>query len=59
MQKIKGALESNKVRHEVHIYPDASHAFFCDVKERGSFVADAARDAWERTKRLFAEELGK
>jgi carboxymethylenebutenolidase len=59
VQKIRGALESAKVRHEVHVYPEASHAFFCDVKERGSYVPDAAKDAWERTKRLFAEELGK
>jgi carboxymethylenebutenolidase len=59
VQKIESALEQNKVRHEVHIYPGASHAFFCEIKERGSYVPEAAKDAWERTKRLFAEELGK
>jgi carboxymethylenebutenolidase len=59
VQKIRAALEQNKVRHEVVVYPEASHAFFCEVPERGSYVPAAAKDAWERVKRLFAEELGK
>jgi carboxymethylenebutenolidase len=54
---IKKALEENKVRHEVVLYDDASHAFFRDVDPRMHREA-AAKDAWERTKKLFKEELG-
>ena len=54
--KIKHALEGHHVRHEVVVYDHATHAFFRDVDPR---VSDpkAAADAWERVKRLFAEEL--
>jgi carboxymethylenebutenolidase len=54
---IKKALEENKVRHEVVVYDDASHAFFRDVDPR-MHRERAAKDAWERVKRLFKEELG-
>lgn len=54
---IKKALEENKVRHEVVVYDNASHAFFRDVDPR-MHREHAAKDAWERTKRLFKEELG-
>jgi len=54
---IKKALEEHKVRHEVVVYDNASHAFFRDVDPRMHREA-AAKDAWERTKRLFKEELG-
>jgi carboxymethylenebutenolidase len=53
---IKHALEEHHVRHEVVVYPDATHGFFCD--RRGSYNEGAAKDAWERVKRLFKEELG-
>lgn len=33
--------------HEIHIYPDAPHAFFND--ERASYRENAAADAWNRT----------
>jgi carboxymethylenebutenolidase len=58
VETIKRALDQHKVRHEVVTYDDASHAFFCDVPERGSYRPKAAADAWERAKRLFKEELG-
>ena len=57
VQKIRQALEAAHVRHEIVEYEGASHAFFCDVPQRGSFVAAAAADAWEKTKKLFAAEL--
>ncbi|MDB4965042.1 MAG: hypothetical protein JWN44_731 [Myxococcales bacterium] len=53
---IKAALEAGKVRHEVVVYDDATHGFFCD--QRGSYNAKSAADAWERVKKLFKEELG-
>jgi carboxymethylenebutenolidase len=55
---IKKALEEHHIRHELVLYPGAGHAFFCDNPKRGSYRPEAAHDAWERTKRLFAEELG-
>ncbi len=54
---IKRALEENKVRHEVVEYDGASHAFFREPDKR-VYREGAARDAWERVKRLFKEELG-
>jgi carboxymethylenebutenolidase len=54
---IKKALEENKVRHEVVVYDGATHAFFRDVDPR-MYREAPAKDAWERTKRLFKEELG-
>jgi carboxymethylenebutenolidase len=59
VQKIESTLAEHEVRHEVVVYDGASHAFFCDVKERGSYREGPAKDAWERVKKLFAEELGK
>jgi carboxymethylenebutenolidase len=52
---IRAELAKHDVRHEVVVYPDAGHGFFCD--QRGSFDAKAAEDAWGRVKALFAEEL--
>jgi carboxymethylenebutenolidase len=56
VQKIKQTLEQNKIRHEVVIFDDATHGFFCD--QRGSYNPKRAAEAWERVRRLFAEELG-
>jgi carboxymethylenebutenolidase len=53
--KVKAALAEHQIRHEVVVYEDAGHGFFCD--QRGSYNAKDAADAWERVKRLFAEEL--
>jgi len=52
---IRAALEQARVRHEIVVYDDATHGFFCD--QRGSYNPNAAADAWGRVKRLFAEEL--
>jgi carboxymethylenebutenolidase len=52
---IRQALAAAKKRHEVVVYPDADHGFFCD--QRATYHAASAKDAWERVKRLFAEEL--
>lgn len=55
VDKIRGSLEANGIRHEVVVYPGAGHGFFCDI--RGDYHADSAADAWSRVKALFAEEL--
>ena len=52
---IRQALEQHSVRHEIVVYPDADHGFFCD--QRPTYDEAAAKDAWERVKRLFAAEL--
>ncbi len=52
---IRKALADAKKRHEVVVYDAADHGFFCD--QRATHHAASARDAWERVKRLFAEEL--
>jgi carboxymethylenebutenolidase len=52
---IRKALADAKKRHEVVVYPDADHGFFCN--ERATYHAASAADAWQRVTRLFAEEL--
>lgn len=54
---IRAELEKHHIRHEVIVYPQADHGFFCD--QRASYDKAAAEDAWVKVKNLFAEELGK
>jgi carboxymethylenebutenolidase len=42
--------------NEMHIYPDADHAFFNDTRPE-VYKADAARDAWQRTINFFRANL--
>lgn len=55
VETIRSALAARGKRDEVVVYPDADHGFFCD--QRASYHEASARDAWERVKRFFAEEL--
>jgi carboxymethylenebutenolidase len=48
-------LRQDGVANDIVIYETADHGFFCD--QRDSYHAVAAKDAWERVKRLFSEEL--
>jgi carboxymethylenebutenolidase len=52
---IRAELGKHKIRHEVVVYPDADHGFFCD--QRATYQKAAAEDAWKRVKQLFQEEL--
>jgi carboxymethylenebutenolidase len=52
---VRDALAAAKARHEVVVYPDADHGFFCD--QRATYQERAAKDAWEKVKKLFREEL--
>lgn len=54
-QQIAGALAIAQVRHEMVIYPQTAHGFFCE--ERGTFHEASRNDAWGRTVALFASEL--
>jgi carboxymethylenebutenolidase len=53
---IRAALAESGVDHEVVVYPDADHGFFCD--QRATYQKAAAEDAWKRVKALFAATLG-
>ncbi len=54
---VRDALAKGGKRHEVVVYPDADHGFFCD--QRATFHEPSAKDAWRRVKALFAEELAR
>jgi carboxymethylenebutenolidase len=55
VEQIRAALAARGGPHEVVVYPEADHGFFCD--QRATYHAASAKDAWERVKRLFAEAL--
>jgi carboxymethylenebutenolidase len=52
---VRAALGARGKGDEVVVYADADHGFFCD--QRPTYHAASAKDAWERVKRLFAENL--
>jgi carboxymethylenebutenolidase len=55
VRKIEATLHALGKLHEVKVYADADHGFFCD--ERTSYHPEAAQDAWEHTKAWFAKYL--
>ncbi len=55
-QELREALERYGKRCEIHLYPGTQHAFFNDTRPE-VYNAEAARDAWQRVLRLFAENL--
>jgi len=55
VEKIRAALEKQKIRHEILVYPGVGHGFFCD--ERADYDKKSADDAWRRVTALFASEL--
>lgn len=56
VETIRQALAKQGGRHEVVVYPEADHGFFCD--QRGTHHEPSAQDAWRRLKAFFAETLG-
>jgi carboxymethylenebutenolidase len=52
---IRAALKEADTDHDVVVYPGADHGFFCD--RRATYQKEAADDAWERVKALFADKL--
>lgn len=54
--QIRTALEGANIDHQIFEYEGAGHGFFCD--RRGSYNSDAAADAWEKVKTLFADKIG-
>lgn len=49
-------LNANGVRHEIHVYPGAEHAFFNDARPH-IYNPGAAQDAWKRTLEWFRNYL--
>ena len=53
---LEAELRKQGVEHEIHIYPDAGHAFFNDARPH-IYQPRAAQDAWQRTLRWFRQHL--
>ncbi len=49
-------LDKIGVQHEVVVYANSGHAFFRDLDPK-SYRPDAAKDAWNRVTKFFAENL--
>jgi carboxymethylenebutenolidase len=56
VQQLEAELARSGVRHALHIYPEAGHAFMND--QRDSYNPRAASDAWQRVLDFFGRELG-
>jgi len=56
VDRLAADLKTFGQRGEVKVYPGCSHGFFNDTR-KDVYRPDEARDAWERTLRLFAENL--
>jgi len=54
-KKVDETLKRLGKTFEVKVYKGAGHGFFCN--ERGSYHAESAKDAWEKTKTWFAKHL--
>jgi carboxymethylenebutenolidase len=53
--QIAARLREDGIDHELVVYPDAPHGFFCD--ERDTYRPAAAEDAFARVTALLADEL--
>ena len=53
--QLEAALDRYEVPHDFHIYTSARHSFFND--RGGSYHAEAAADAWQRTLSFFEVHL--
>lgn len=49
-------LDGVGVKHEIVVYPNSGHAFFRD-RDPNTYKPEAAKDAWERVTRFFAQNL--
>jgi len=56
VRTFEAALEAAGKTHEIHIYPDAEHAFMNDRRPEG-YNAAAAADAWARVLDFFGRQL--
>lgn len=56
VQRFEAALERLRKPHEIHIYPDARHAFANPTGR--AYDAEVADDAWQRTIEFLSAHLG-
>ncbi|HEY7680257.1 MAG TPA: dienelactone hydrolase family protein [Terriglobia bacterium] len=56
VEQFEQLLTRHGITHEVKVYPDSGHAFFRDT-DPNAYRPVAAKDAWERTTRFFAQNL--
>jgi carboxymethylenebutenolidase len=56
LDEIRAGLAEAGVRHEMIIYPDTPHGFFCH--ERDTYRPLAADDAWARATKFLSAEFG-
>ena len=52
---VRTALADAGVDHDVQVYADADHGFNCD--QRATYNEVAAKDAWQRTFKMFGAQL--
>ena len=55
VDEVRSALKAAGTEHEVVVYDDADHGFFCD--QRDSYHKASAEDAWSKVKALFGRAL--
>lgn len=55
VDQMEASLQENGIDHKIFRYEGATHGFFCDQRE--SYSPEAAQDAWEHVKQLFADRL--
>ncbi len=55
VEQIQQTLKNHHIAHQVFIYPDADHGFFCD--QRGSYHPPSAQDAWQKVLNLYQIHL--
>lgn len=55
VEKINQALTDRRKAFTIKVYPEATHGFFCNDRE--SYHPDSAKDAWEKFKSFFAQNL--
>jgi carboxymethylenebutenolidase len=55
VRQLEAELVRCGVKHALHVYPDAGHAFMND--QRDSYNPTAADEAWQRVLDFFAREL--
>jgi carboxymethylenebutenolidase len=58
VRELEAKLKALGKRAEMHIYPEADHAFFNDTRPE-VFDAEAASDAWRRTVEFFRQNLSR
>jgi carboxymethylenebutenolidase len=57
VKELENALLKAGKKADLKVYPGAGHGFFNDTRPE-AYNAEAAADAWQRTKKFFRERLG-